>query len=74
MKLININEMCKSFSEKYYDDNIDDILYDIINFNKKLFSENEVTEYDAVKAFRSICAYCNKKNIDMNKYIRLKIE
>jgi len=74
MKLININEVCKSFNEKYYNNDFDYILYDIMNFNKKLISEEEMTEYDAIKAYKAISAYCGIKNIDLNKFIKLKIE
>jgi len=74
MKLININEVCKSFNKKYYNDDFDSILYDIIEFNKKILSEEEITEYDAIKAYKAISAYCGIKNIDLNKFIKLKIE
>lgn len=75
MKLININEVCKSFNEKFYNNDFDSIMYDIINFNKKLLLENEeITEYDIIKAYKAISAYCGIKNIDLNKFIKLKIE
>lgn len=74
MKLINLNQISKTFGEKYYDNKIDDIIYDIIDFNKKLRSNEELGDYDAIKMFKAIIAYCGVKHVDINKFIKLKIE
>lgn len=73
-KIININSICKTFSEKYYKDNLDDILFDLFEFSKKLRSENEMETYDRIKAFKSILAYCGIKQVDLNRFFKLKIE
>ena len=74
MKLININQISKSFAEKYYKGSLDDIIYDIIDFNRKLRSPDEMSDYDAIKAFKAIMSYCGIKHVDINKFIKLKIE
>ena len=74
MKLINLNQVSKNFSETYYNNSLDDIIYDIMDFNRKLRSPNEMSDYDAIKAFKSIIAYCGVKHVDLNKFIKLKIE
>lgn len=73
-KVININSICKSFSDKYYNNNIDYILYDIYEFAKKLRSEDEMETYDRIKGFKSILAYCGNKQVDLNRFFKLKIE
>ena len=73
-KLINLNFICKTFSEKYYKDNIDNILFDLFEFYKKLRSENEMETYDKIKGFKSMLAYCGLKQVDLNRFFKLKIE
>lgn len=74
MKLININQISKTFGEKYYNNQIDDVIFDIMEFNRKLRSPDEMTDYDAIKAFKAIFSYCGIKHIDINKFIKLHIE
>lgn len=73
MEIININSICDSFKTKYYDNNIDDILYDLFDFTEKLKSD-KIETYDIIKGFKSILAYCGNKQIDLNKFFKLKIE
>lgn len=74
MKLININQISKTFSDKYYDGSLDDVIFDIMEFNQKLRSPENISDYDAIKAFKAILSYCGIKHIDINKFIKLKIE
>ena len=74
MKLININQISKTFAEKYYNNSLDDIIYDIMDFNRKLRSPEKMEDYDAIKAFKAIMSYCGIKHVDLNKFIKLKIE
>lgn len=73
-KVININSICKTFSDKYYSNNQDDILYDIFEFTKKLRSEDKLETYDIIKGFKAILAYCGNKQVDLNRFFKLKIE
>lgn len=74
MKLININQISKSFADKYYNGSLDDVIYDIMDFNRKLRAPEEISDFDAIKAFKAIIAYCGIKHVDLNKFIKLKIE
>ena len=74
MKLININQISKTFAEKYYNNSFDDVIYDIMDFNRKLRSPDEMDDYDAIKVFKAIMSYCGIKHVDLNKFIKLKIE
>jgi len=74
MKLINLNQISKSFGENYYKNNMDDIIYDIMDFNRKLRASEEMTDFDAIKVFKAIISYCGVKHVDLNKFIKLKIE
>ena len=74
MKLININQISKTFGEKYYNNQIDDVIFDIMEFNRKLRSPDEMTDYDAIKAFKAIFSYCGINHIDINKFIKLHVE
>jgi len=74
MKLINLNQISKSFGENYYKNNMDDIIYDIMDFNRKLRASEEMTDFDAIKVFKAIISYCGVKYVDLNKFIKLKIE
>ena len=74
MKLININQISKTFADKYYNNSLDDIIYDIIDFNRKLRTPDEMSDFDAIKAFKAIISYCGIKHVDLNKFIKLQIE
>jgi len=75
MKLINLNQISKVFADKYYNGSADDIIYDIMEFNHKLRNPEKMDiDHDPIKAFKAIFSYCGINHVDLNKFIKLKIE
>ena len=73
MKLINLNQISAEFAKIYYDNNDEDIAYDILEFAKKVRLGEEIDHYSAIKMLKAIMSYCGTHNVDINKYFRLKI-
>lgn len=73
MKLINLNSISQQFAEKYYNNNEEDIIFDILNFSKKVRLNEEIDEYQTIKMLKAIMAYCGIKNVDINKYFKLSV-
>jgi len=72
--VINLNNISKQFANKYYNNNEEDILYDIYEFTKNLRELDNIDDYQAFKAYKAIISYCGIKNIDLNKFIKLRVE
>ena len=75
---INLDHVCKEFSNKIYQNCEEDILNDMFDTMKKISiirKENFTNDdnYLFVKLLKSIFAYCGEKNIDLNKYFSLSV-
>ena len=73
MKLINLNQISSQFAKLYYDNNQEDITYDILEFAKKVRLNEKIDHYSAIKMLKAIMSYCGVNNVDINKYFKLKI-
>ena len=73
MKLINLNSISKQFAAKYYENKEEDIVFDILDFAKKVRLNEEIDEYNKIKILKAAMAYCGIKNVDINKYFRLSV-
>ena len=71
--LINLNQISSQFAKAYYDNNKEDINYDILEFAKKIRLNEDIDHYSAIKMLKAIMAYCGVNNVDINKYFKLKI-
>jgi len=69
---ININYLSKEFSEKIYNNDDSNIINDM-NKSINSFLSNNFDEYNTIKLFKSLFAYCGKNNIDLNKYFSIYI-
>lgn len=74
MHIINLNNASAQFAEKYYNNSEEDIIYDILNFAKNIRESQNLDDYNILKAFKAIMSYCGIKHVDINKFIKLKIE
>lgn len=73
MKLINLNHISKEFAEKYYNNQEEDIVYDILDFTRKIRQNEEIDEYQTIKMLKAIMGYCGIKNVNINKYFKLSV-